>query len=337
VRLTRSTGRRPPRAPSNGGSALLLFVGKRLLALAGVLFAVSILVFLLLYLTPGGPQIALLGVHGASPQQVAYIDREYHLNDSVFEQYILWLGHAIRLNLGRTVRTGEPVFSAVLTRAGLTLELILLAAIISVLVGIPLGLVGGLRTGSGEDRVIGLLGVVGLSAPAFATGLVLIYVFSVVWPVLPVFGAGSGALPRVQHLLLPALAMALGSTGLIIKQTRAAVRRVASQDYVAFAYARGLTGSVVMTRYILRNALIPVLTATGLVVSYLLWTAALVEVTFGLPGLGAFLVNSIDYKDIPAIQGSALFIAGCVGGVALIVDLLYMAADPRVRRERLGS
>jgi peptide/nickel transport system permease protein len=178
--------------------------------------------------------------------------------------------------------------------------------------------------------VVGL-SVVGVSAPAFATGIFLLYVFAVVLGWFPVFGQGSGFADRVWHLTLPAIALALTGMALVLRLTRAGMIGALEQDYVAFARARGLPAREVIVSYAFRNALVPVVTAGGLILGIMLTGAVLVEVTFALPGLGSLLVTSVSFGDVPMVQGLAMLTAIVIVLVNLLTDVLYLFVDPRIR------
>ena len=187
------------------------------------------------------------------------------------------------------------------------------------------------REGSEIDRGVVTLGVLGVSAPAFATGIFLLYVFGVILGWFPTFGQGEGFLGRLWHLTLPAVALGVSVLGLVIKITRASMIEELRKDYVAFARARGLGRRRITVSYVLRNALIPVVTAAGLIVVGLLTGAVLVEVTFGLPGLGSLLVSAVTQRDLPVIQGIVLFLAILVVLMHVAIDVLYTWIDPRIR------
>jgi peptide/nickel transport system permease protein len=203
--------------------------------------------------------------------------------------------------------------------------------------GIPLGVLAAYRQGSEIDRSVVAMGVVGVSAPAFATGIFLLYVFGVWLGWFPIFGQGEGFLDQLWHLTLPAVALAISVMGLVIKITRASTIEELGKDYVAFARARGLQGRRISSAYVLRNALIPVATAAGLIVVGLLTGAVLVEVTFGLPGLGMLLVTSVTQRDIPVIQGVVLIVAIFIVLMHIGIDVLYTLIDPRIRFGRVES
>jgi peptide/nickel transport system permease protein len=312
------------------GAGLLLYIARRLVALVILLAAISLAVFSLLYLAPGSAEQMLLGTRPATPETIQAIRDQYHLNDPFLVQYARWASHAARLDFGRSISTNEPVLTAIRHRFGLTLELGLFAFVITMLVGIPLGVLAAVRRQTVTDRSVVGLSVVGISAPAFATGILLLYVFAVELGWLPVFGTGSGLTGRIDHLVLPAVALALTGMGLVLKLTRAAMIGALEQDYVTFARARGISRRRVVLGYGLRNSLVPIITAGGLLLGYMLAGTVLVEVTFALPGVGSLLVDSVTAKDVPVVQGLVLLIAIIVVLANLLADLIYVLVDPRI-------
>lgn len=307
----------------------------RVLVIVPVLLAVSFGVFLLLHLVPGGPEHALLAGRPSTPTVLEAIREKYGLNDPLMVQYVDWLKDAVRLDFGRSILTGEPVTQVIGDRAVLSAELGLYAFVLTLGIGIPLGVLGALRRNSNLDQSIVGVSVIGISAPAFATGIVLIYVFGVALEWLPTFGPGSGFGDRIVHLTLPAIALALGALALIVKIARAAVIEELDKDYIAFAAARGLDRRQVILHYALRNALVPITTAAGIVLVQVIAGAVLVEITFALPGIGALLIQSVHAVDIPMLQGIVVFIAIFVIVLHLLIDVLYGLIDPRVRFGRV--
>lgn len=316
---------------------LALFIARRLAALVVLLVLISFVVFSLLYLAPGSPEQLLLGARPSTPQTIAAIRAQYHLNDSFFVQYLDWARGAIRFDFGRSIRTNEPVVDVLRQRLVLTLQLGFFAFLLTILVGIPLGIWAALKRQRSADRGIVAVSVLGVSAPAFATGILLLYVFAVEFGWFPVFGQGSGVVDRVRHLTLPAIALALTGIGLMVKITRAAVINSLEQDYVTFALARGIGRQRVLSAYALRNALLPIVTAAGLLLAYMLAGTVLVEVTFALPGLGSLLVDSVQNLDIPVVQALAMLIATIVVLINLIADLVYVLVDPRVTFDKASA
>ena len=310
---------------------LLTFLARRLAAIAASLLVLSFLVFSMLYLSPGSVVATLLGSRQTTPEQVAAIRAEYHLDDPFLVQYARWLGAVLRGDLGRSIQTGEPVTSIVGPASAISLQLALYAVVLVAAVGIPLGLLTGKRAGTRLDRSVSLVTIAGMSAPPFAIGLLLTYLLGVKVKLFPVYGAGSGAVSRVEHLTIPAVTLAIGLAALLIRQTRASVAGVVAQDQVTFARLRGLSAARINARYILRNAAPPVINAAGLLLILALSATVLVESVFSLPGTGSLLVRSVNSHDIPLVQAVSLLLAAVILLVTLVVDVLAFVVDPRLR------
>ena len=269
-------------------------------------------------------------LHEAKNLKKRAVREQYHLNGPFLERYFHWAADAAQLDFGKSIRTSEPVAHGIWQRLSLTSQLAGLAFLVTLLLGIPLGVLAAVRRTKLVDRGVVFFSVVGLSAPAFASGVLLLYVFAVRLPWFPAFGQGAGFLDRLKHLVLPAAALALTATGLVVKITRAAFVTELEKDYVTFARARGIPPSRVLFRFVLRNAATPIVTAAGLILAYMLAGSVLVEVTFALPGIGALLVDSVTSQDIPMVQGLAMLIAALVVVANLVVDLVYPLIDPRI-------
>jgi peptide/nickel transport system permease protein len=317
--------------------SLALYVGRRLVALVVLVVVISFVVFSLLYIAPGSPEQVLLGARPSTPETIEAIREEYNLNDPFLVQYGKWARDAVRFDFGRSIRTNEPVVDGIAERFKLTLQLGGLAFLITMALGVPLGVLAAVRKRTSVDRGIVALSVVGVSAPAFATGILLLYLLAVRVAWFPVFGEGSGLVDRLRHLALPALSLALTGMGLVLKLTRTAVIGSLEQDYVTFARARGIPRRRVLAAYALRNALVPIVTAGGLLLAYMLAGTVLVEVTFALPGLGSLLVDSVRTLDVPMVQALAILIATVVVVVNLLADLVYVAIDPRISFARVRA
>lgn len=306
------------------------FVAKRLLFAVFLLFVVSFLVFSLQSLSKGSFVATVLGGRPASAEQVQLVRDTYHLDDPLLTRYWLWLQDAVQLDFGRSIKSDTTVVSAIEGRLGVTLELTLLTIVIVVLVGVPLGMISGMRRGTFLDRFFTSSSVVGLSAPVFATGIFLLYVFGVYLNWFPSFGAGDGGLvDRLHHLALPAIALAATMVAIVARQTRAVTLDIMRQDFVTFARARGLSSRRVLLNYALRNVSVPVVTVAGLLLIYLIGGTILVEQVFSIEGLGKLMVTSVDSSDIPVVQGITLVFALFVVVVTLVVDLVTMWLDPR--------
>jgi peptide/nickel transport system permease protein len=310
------------------------YVLRRTLAAFVLLLVLSFGVFTLQYLAPGDVEQTLVGPRPATGEVRAAIREEYHLDEPFLAQYWRWLSDALRFDLGRSVRTGEPVLGTIGSRLGVSLFLAAYGFLLAMVGGVTLGVLSALRRHTLFDRGSVALSVVGASAPPFVTGILLLYVFAVVLGWFPTFGQGATPLERLWYLALPATALALTSMALILKLTRAAMIAALEQDYVAFARARGVSNTRVVLVYALRNAAVPIVTAGGLILSYMLTGTVLVEVTFALPGIGSLMIESVSFNDVTMIQGIALAFAVLVIAVNLTTDLLYLALDPRIEYGR---
>ena len=313
------------------GADLARFVLRRLTIAVPLLLLISFGVFALIQLAPGDAARALLGSQAVSDEAIQAIREKHNLNDPFLVQYGKWLWQVLQGDLGRSIQDRQLVTDVIAQRLGLTFYLTVYGTIIVLGLGIPLGALAAFRQGSWLDRLAVMLGVLGVSAPAFVTGLILLYVFGVVLGLFPVFGTGRGFFDRGWHLTLPAFALGLSVMAIVIKITRASMIEELSKDYVAFAHARGLSSARITYGYVLRNALIPVVTAAGLIIVALISGAIYVEVTFALPGIGTLMVESVRQRDIPVVQGTTLFFAVFVIVVHLVIDVVYTLIDPRIR------
>ncbi|MFD6278614.1 ABC transporter permease [Streptomyces sp. NPDC060209] len=309
------------------------YVTRRLVGTAGLLLVLSLAVFALLRLAPGDPARTLLGTRSATPDALASVRAAHHLDEPLVTQYVRWLTGAVSGDLGTSIRTGESVATALGDRLALTGQLVLAGFAVALLLGLPLGVLAGLRARRPVDRAVQSLGVLALSTPAFAGGLLLIYVFSLMLGGLPAYGPGAGGTDRLLHLLLPGLTLGLAVTAVLIKLVRAAVIRELAREHVTFALARGVPTRTVLVRYVLRGTVVPVSTGIGLVLAYLLAGTVLVEQVFALPGLGQLLVQSVTFKDVPVVQAEALLIAALICLANLATDLTHPLVDPRLRTE----
>jgi peptide/nickel transport system permease protein len=319
------------------GERLWTYVLRRLLVAVPLILLISLGVFALVNLAPGDPARALVGSRQATPETLAAIREKFHLDEPFLVQYLIWLKAVLTGDLGRSIQGNQLVTTMIWQRLPLTVYLGLYGSLVALGLGIPLGVLAAFRRGTEVDRAVVTLGVLGVSAPAFATGIFLLYVFGVMLNWFPTFGQGEGVVGRIWHLTLPAVALGVSVMGLVVKITRASMIEELLKDYVAFARARGLDRRRVTVAYVLRNALIPVVTAAGLIVVGLLTGAVLVEVTFGLPGLGSLLVNAVTQRDIPVIQGIVLILAIFVVILHVLIDVLYTLIDPRIRFGRVEA
>ncbi|WP_241156285.1 ABC transporter permease [Leucobacter chromiireducens] len=298
-----------------------------------VLLVTSFVVFGMLYLAPGSPLSFVLGPRGGTPEQIARVTAQYHLDDPFFVRYFAWIGDLVRGDLGDSVVYRQPVADLIGGRVGTTVALIALATLIIAVLGVGLGLLGSLR-GGWADQVVTTLATLGLATPAFVIGVALISVFAVGLGWFPTNGSGSGGLDTLFHLILPAAALAVASTAYQARITRASVLEEAGREHVQTAVARGLRTNLIVRRHILRNALIPITTVLGLTVATLIAGAVVIENVFALDGLGSLLVRAILQRDFAVVQAVILVLVVAFVVINAIVDFLYTIIDPRIQ---LGS
>ena len=300
------------------------FLLQRLLFLIPTLLGVLIVTFLLLYVAPGDPVQAMVGER-ADPETLARLRAELHLDDPLPEQFAHYLGGVLRGDLGTSYITRRPILQDLLQRFPATLRLAGAAMLFAALTGISIGIFGAWRPGAVLDRVAAFGAYLGISFPVYWVGLILILIFAVNLRWLPPSGSGG-----LVYLILPALTLGMRSVAFLSRMTRAAMQEVLQSDFVRTARAKGLLETRVVLSHGFRNALLPVLTVLGLDFGSYLTGSILTETIFSWPGVGRYVLTAIDKRDLPAVQGSILFLSLVFVLVNLITDLLYARVDPRV-------
>lgn len=301
------------------------YILRRLLIAVPLLVVVTIVVFLLMTLTPGDPAVLMLG-QDATPEAVVRLRVQFGLDRPLIEQYLLFLGNLLRGDLGRSFVTHLAVSGELARTWPATFELAVAAMAVALAIGLPLGVFTAVRRGSWLDQLTRVAVLVSISMPIFWSGLLLIYYFAVQLGWLPTSGTGTPA-----HLVLPALSLSTFSLAIIVRLTRSSMIEVLQEDYVRTARSKGLRDRAVVVRHAMKNALIPVVTVAGLQFGQLLAGAALTETVFNWPGIGRLLVTAVFARDYPMIRGAILLIAATFILVNLAVDLIYAFLDPRIR------
>ncbi len=309
---------------------------QRILSFVPTLLGVSLLVFFAIRLVPGDAITATLGTEAGmltGAQRVA-LERYYGLDKPAVTQYFVWLGEALRGNLGFSIRHGQPVAQLIASRFPLTLELSLFAVVIALLIGVPIGVLSAIRQNSVFDVAGRLLSLLGLALPNFLVGTLIIYALSVYFGVLPTAGdyvsLFEDPVKNLQQLFFPAFTLGFAFSASVMRMTRSSMLEVLGEDYVRTARSKGLAEGRVVERHAFRNALIPVVTLLGVEMGYLLGGAFIVEQLFALPGLGRLTVNAVSQREYALVQGATLFIALNVVVINLLVDVLYALLDPRI-------
>ncbi len=312
---------------------MLAGVLRRLLRTLATLLVSSFLIFAALYLSPGSPIAFLTHGHSLSPEAIHSIEAQYHLNKPFLVQYWLWLTGVLQGELGRSTISREPVTTLLSPRIGVTFTLVAMGALLIVLGGIALGVLAGVR-GRRTDGVVLTATTIGMAIPSFVTATILINYFALKLGWFPVYGAGNGFGDRLWHLTLPAISLALGLVAYVTLITRAAVKVEMGSDHSDTARGRGLREGLVIRRHVVRNALIPVVTVSGIAVASLVAGVAVVETAYEIPGIGAYLVASATNNDFPVVQAICLILVVVYVVVNAVVDVLYLLLDPRLRRGR---
>jgi ABC-type dipeptide/oligopeptide/nickel transport system permease component len=300
------------------------FIVRRLALSIPTLFGVLVVVFLLLYVAPGDPVQEMVGER-ADPETIARLRKELHLDEPLLKQFTLYTGGVLRGDFGNSYITQRPIIQDIRERFPKTLLLAGSAMLLASILGITLGVLSARNPGGWFDRVGLGVAYLGISFPVYWVGLILILVFAVILKWLPPSGYGG-----IKYLVLPALALGSRSIAFLARVTRSSMLDVLGGDFVRTARAKGLKERVVVVRHALRNALIPIITVLGLDFGYYLTGSILTETIFSWPGLGRYVVNAITRRDLPAIQGSVLFLSVVFVLVNLLTDLAYAKADPRV-------
>jgi len=334
---------------------MLRFVATRIGIMIPTFIGVTLVSFAPIRLVPGDPIELWVGERGIDPERHAELLRQFGFDRSLPEQYLRFLGELLQGDLGKSIVTQQPVLSEFLTLFPATIELSLAAMIFAVLVGLPAGIIAGVKRGSAFDHTVMTVSLAGYSMPIFWWGLLLIILFSGTLGWTPVSGRISvlyffepvtgfvlidsllsgerGAFTSaLRHLILPAVVLGTIPLAVIARQTRSAMLEVLGEDYIRTAHAKGLSPLRIVGLHALRNALIPVVTIIGLQTGLLLAGAILTETIFAWPGIGNWLVHSISRRDYPSVQGGILLVACVVIAVNLLVDLTYGLINPRIRR-----
>lgn len=299
------------------------YVIRRLMGLVPVLFFVALITFVLMHLAPGGPWDQ---ERRLPPQVEANLNAKYHLNEPLPLQFVYYAGGLLRGDLGLSfTNPGYSVQQVIGRGIGVTLQLGLMAAVVAVLLGVPLGVLAALRKNSALDYMAMFVAIFGYTTPAFVLGIFLIVIFAVQWRALPPGGWGKPA-----QMIMPVIALAAAPTAILARYTRASMLDVIGQDYVRTAQAKGLANRTVVVRHMLRNALMPIVTVLGPVMAALVTGSFVIERMFRIPGIGRLYIDAIFARDYPLIMGTTLLYAVAVALFNLLADVLYVFVDPRI-------
>lgn len=313
------------------------YVAQRLLTFPLILLGVSVLVFVSIRMVPGDAITAMLGTEAGllTPDQRAALAAYFGIDQPIWSQYLRWLTGLFQGDLGISSVYGKPVLAIILERFPLTLQLALMSMVISLSVGIPLGVFAATRNEKPSDLIVRMLAMLGQSTPSFVIGVLIIYVLSVFFGMVPAMGTFTplfvDPLASIGQLIFPAITLGFAFAASVTRISRSGMLDVLSDDYIRTARSKGASQRSIVWRHALPNALIPVVTLAGVEFGYLLGGAVIVEQIFALPGLGRLVLDAITQRDYALVQGTVLFIAFNFLLVNLLVDLAYVALDPRIR------
>jgi len=310
------------------------YILRRLLSMIPVLLVVSVIAFGLLYILPGDPALAILGENAGNQETYRALRREMGLDDPVYVQYARWLSRVVQGDLGKSVRTGEPVGVVLMRRVPVSLYYGFAGMLVGMLIGFPVAIISALKPGSRLDIAGTIAAMSGVAIPSFWEALLFVYVFAVLLRWLPPSGytpPGQDPVLSLKMLIMPAIVLGTHSAAVLMRQGRSALIEVLEQDYIITARAKGLRERLVINRHAVKNAMIPVVTILGLQVGHLVSGAAITETVFAIPGVGRAAVDAIFFRDYPMLQGAVLMLtlAAMIGN--LLADLAYAYLDPRIR------
>ncbi|MDQ3541129.1 MAG: ABC transporter permease [Chloroflexota bacterium] len=314
---------------------MLIFILRRVFLMIPVLLGVTLVTFIIVRSIPGDPVEVLLGADRRStPEQIEAIRQSYGLDQPLPVQYVKWLGHVVQGDLGQSLRTKRPLTEELQLRLPVTMQLTLFAGILASIPALLVGVLAALKRNTGVDYLATVVTLIGVSVPTFLLATLLVLLFSFKLQILPPIGYrtfGDDPVQNLKTMILPSVSLGLPLAAVLMRITRSSVREVMGQDYVRTARAKGLPRRRVLTRHVLPNAGIPILTVAGIQVANLLGGTVIVEQIFGLPGVGRYVYEAIANRDYPVVQSVTLVLAFLFVLVSLVVDVLYAVLDPRLR------
>ncbi|PLS16139.1 glutathione ABC transporter permease GsiC [Bacillus sp. M6-12] len=309
------------------------YIINRLLTLIPIVFGISILVFLILHIVPGDPASIMLGT-SATPEAIAALRESMGLNDTLVVQYFKWISGVFTGDFGVSVNTGSEVLPEIISRFLVTVQLTFFAAIIGWAIAIPIGIISAVKANTVFDIVGRLMAMLGISVPNFAVGTLLLLGLSLYFgwfPPIDFVNVWEDPIAAFQVLILPAITLGIVLAAGIMRMTRSAFLETLNKDFIRTARAKGNSEIAVVIGHALRNSAIPVLTIAGMQIGYLLGGAVIIEQLFSLPGLGQFVLEGIQQRDYPVVQGGVLFIAVVFVFVNFLIDIIYTWIDPRIK------
>lgn len=310
------------------------YIVKRLISMIPAIFVVSVVIFMIIHLTPGDPAAVMLGDQ-ADPEAIGALRESLGLNDPLPLQYLRWVSDVLHGDLGQSLYSDQTMIQMLVGHMGPTFSLTLYALAISLTVAVPLGVIAARRRGSLADNAISVFSMIGISLPSFLLGLLLMLVLAVTLKWLPVAGyktvSDAGIATHLKYLTMPAIALGFMEAGLILRMTRSSMLEVLGSDYIRMAKAKGERNGAIVMKHAFKNALIPIVTSVGQTFMGLLSGATVVESIFNIPGMGKMILTAVQQRDYEVVQAVVLFVSMINIVICLAVDLVYAAIDPRVR------
>lgn len=310
---------------------MLRYIGRRLLEMIPILLVVAVLIFLMMEFVPGDPAKIILG-DSATPAQIEEVREQMGLNDPFFVRFFDFFTRALRLDFGSSYITGTSVGEELLIRFPRTFNLAILSVLVTVILGIPIGILCAINANKISDRIWLVITLLANSMPSFWLALLLVMLFSLNLKWLPSSGIGSW-----KNYVLPVISSSIGSLAGIARQTRASMLEVIRADYVTTARSKGLKEKAVILKHALPNALIPIITVIGGQFSFLMGGTTVIESVYSFPGLGSYIISGINNRDYPIVRGGVLYIAFTFSMMMLLIDIIYAFADPRIRAQYASS
>lgn len=308
------------------------YIIRRIMLLIPVLLGISLAIFFIMHMIPGDVVSSLLGFD-ATPEATIQLQKQFGLDLPWYKQYWNWISGVVRGDFGVSLRTGKPILPDILTRFKLTFQLTMMAAVISWIIAIPLGIYAAMKRNTWVDGLARLLALLWVSIPNFALATLLLLFLSLVfqyYPPLQYVPFTQNPIENLKMLIFPAIVLGAIMSGAVMRMTRSSILEILRQDFIRTIRAKGAKERVVILKHALKNALIPIITIAGMQIGYLLGGTVITEKIFSLPGLGQMVLTGINQRDYPVVQGAILFIATVFVSINLIVDLLYAYIDPRI-------
>ena len=312
---------------------MIKFIAKRILQLILILFAASVLIFCMVRITPSDPVSSMTKGRRISGETREALEKQYYLDRSLPEQYIIWITNALHGDLGDSFEHRQSVNSLIAGRLPTTIQLVIMSAILALVIAIPVGIISAVKMNSVTDRLLSVFTLIFVASPVFLTAIILMLVFALHLQLFPSFGSGSNWVENLRYLFLPSLALGMNMVALISRITRSNMIEQLNSNYATTALAKGIPYWKVVMKHCLKNALIPVITVASIQIGSMIVGAVLVENVFALGGLGDVLIDGVKSADYPVVQGITLMMIVVFLLINLIVDIAYAAIDPRIRLE----